>query len=156
MAGLCAPLSTLRRHPRGYRRMTRGQCGSLDLHCKRLALSTPCRSSRRTENLEKKIPHIKRKDLQKTAVELLATVEEIERLKPAAETFRHNNLTQMEKILNVQEIDKLKVAALHFFRVLASATGGVYPLPEPGRLGNVVYFTQEEADAPLSVGDLRG
>src|ERR1700720_431694 len=51
MAGLCAPLSTLRRHPRGYRRMTRGQCGSLDLHCKRLALSTPCRSSRRTENL---------------------------------------------------------------------------------------------------------
>src|ERR1700731_2194964 len=52
MAGLCAPLSTLRRHPRGYRRMTRGQCGSLDLHCKRLALSTPCRSSRRTENQE--------------------------------------------------------------------------------------------------------
>ena len=31
--------------------MTRGQCGSLDLHCKRLALSTPCRSSRRTEIL---------------------------------------------------------------------------------------------------------
>ncbi len=29
--------------------MTRGQCGSLHLHCKRLALSTPCRSSRRTE-----------------------------------------------------------------------------------------------------------
>src|SRR6266446_6056445 len=27
MAGLCAPLSTLRQHPRGYRRMTRGQCG---------------------------------------------------------------------------------------------------------------------------------
>src|SRR6202030_3454758 len=52
MAGLCAPLSTLRRHPRGYRRMTRGQCGSLDLHCKRLALSTPCRSSRRTEILD--------------------------------------------------------------------------------------------------------
>src|SRR5580693_6403388 len=52
MAGLCAPLSTLRRHPRGYRRMTRGQCGSLDLHCKRLALSTPCRSSRRTDILE--------------------------------------------------------------------------------------------------------
>src|SRR5271165_1761211 len=52
MAGLCAPLSTLRRHPRGYRRMTRGQCGSLDLHCKRLALSTPCRSSRRTKILD--------------------------------------------------------------------------------------------------------
>src|SRR4051794_13323920 len=52
MAGLCAPLSTLRRHPRGYRRMTRGQCGSLDLHCERLALSTPCRSSRRAKILD--------------------------------------------------------------------------------------------------------
>src|SRR5271165_2056875 len=52
MAGLCAPLSTLRQHPRGYRRMTRGQCGSLDLHCERLALSTPCRSSRRTKILD--------------------------------------------------------------------------------------------------------
>src|SRR3954447_26808961 len=53
MAGLCAPLSTLRRHPRGYWSMTRGQCGSLHLHCERLALSTPCRSSRRTRNHEK-------------------------------------------------------------------------------------------------------
>ena len=49
MAGLCAPLSTLRRHPRGCRRMARGQCGSLHLHCEGLALSTPCRSSRRTK-----------------------------------------------------------------------------------------------------------
>src|SRR5215831_16867632 len=44
MAGLCAPLSTLRRNPRGQLRMTRGRCGSLILHRKRLALSTPCRS----------------------------------------------------------------------------------------------------------------
>src|ERR1700694_1065781 len=44
MAGLCAPLSTLRRNPRGQLRMTRGRCGSLLLHRKRLALSTPCRS----------------------------------------------------------------------------------------------------------------
>src|SRR5215831_6516440 len=44
MAGLCAPLSTLRRDPRGQLRMTRGRCGSLILHRKRLALSTPCRS----------------------------------------------------------------------------------------------------------------
>src|SRR5258707_9365613 len=41
---LCAPLSTLHRHPHGGRCMTRGQCGLLDLHWKRLALSTPCRS----------------------------------------------------------------------------------------------------------------
>src|SRR3977135_2299634 len=38
------PLSTLRRNPRGQLRMTRGRCGSLLLHRKRLALSTPCRS----------------------------------------------------------------------------------------------------------------
>ena len=35
---------TLRRHPRGSRRMTWGRCGSLRLHRKGLAPSTPCRS----------------------------------------------------------------------------------------------------------------
>jgi len=44
MAGLCAPLSTLRRDPRGPLRMTRGRRGSLLLHRKGLAPSTPCRS----------------------------------------------------------------------------------------------------------------
>src|SRR6476619_2480117 len=44
MAGLCAPLSTLRRGPRGHLRMTRGRCGSLLLHRDGLAPSTPCRS----------------------------------------------------------------------------------------------------------------
>jgi len=44
MAGLCAPLSTLRGCPREQPRMTRGQCGSLLLHCDGLAPSTPCRS----------------------------------------------------------------------------------------------------------------
>ena len=33
MAGLCVPLSTLRRRPRGRLRMTRGHCGSLLLQC---------------------------------------------------------------------------------------------------------------------------
>src|ERR1700757_3361051 len=60
MAGLCAPLSTLRQHPRRCRRMTRGQCGSLDLHCERLALSTPCRSSRRTAFLVYMLPPLPR------------------------------------------------------------------------------------------------
>ena len=41
---LCAPLSTLHQNPRGFQRMTRGQCGSLHLHWRRLALFTPCRS----------------------------------------------------------------------------------------------------------------
>jgi hypothetical protein len=44
MASLRAPLSTLRHALAGRRRMTRGQCGVLDLHCKGLAPSTPCRS----------------------------------------------------------------------------------------------------------------
>ena len=44
MAGLCVPLSTLRRGPRGHLRMTQGRCGSLLLHRKGLAPSTPCRS----------------------------------------------------------------------------------------------------------------
>src|SRR5262249_22161081 len=45
---LYAPLSTLRRHPRGYLRMTRGRCGSLVLHRNGLAPSTSCRPSRRS------------------------------------------------------------------------------------------------------------
>jgi Protein of unknown function (DUF1524) len=44
MAGLHAPLSTLRRGPHGQPRMTRGRCGSLLLHRKGLAPSTPYRS----------------------------------------------------------------------------------------------------------------
>src|SRR5215471_20561709 len=47
---LYAPLSTLRRHPRGYLRMTRGRCGSLVLHRNGLAPSTSCRPSRRSRS----------------------------------------------------------------------------------------------------------
>jgi hypothetical protein len=46
---LYVPLSTLRVLPHGCdTRMTRGQCGSLLLHCNGLSPSTSCRSSRRT------------------------------------------------------------------------------------------------------------
>jgi hypothetical protein len=44
MSGLRTPLSTLRIDPRGPLRMTRGRCGSLNLHRKGLAPSTSCRS----------------------------------------------------------------------------------------------------------------
>ena len=44
MAGLYAPLPTLRRYPRGCLRTARGRCGSLLLHRNGLAPSTPCRS----------------------------------------------------------------------------------------------------------------
>ena len=43
MAGLCAPLPTLRRHPRGCPRTARGRCGSLLLHRSGLPPPTPCR-----------------------------------------------------------------------------------------------------------------
>src|SRR5271165_4357968 len=43
MAGLCAPLPTLRRHPRGCQRTARGQCGLLLLHCSGLTPPTLCR-----------------------------------------------------------------------------------------------------------------
>src|SRR6266481_6294826 len=44
MAGLCPPLPTLRRRPRGRQRTARGRCGSLLLHRSGLAPPTPCRS----------------------------------------------------------------------------------------------------------------
>src|SRR5271165_394463 len=51
MAGLCAPLPTLRRHPRECQRTARGRCGSLLLHRGGLAPPTLCRFDRRTINL---------------------------------------------------------------------------------------------------------
>ena len=44
MAGLCAPLPTLRRRPRGRPRTARGRCGSLLLHGDELSPSVPCQS----------------------------------------------------------------------------------------------------------------
>jgi len=44
MAGLCAPLPTLRRRPRGRPRTARGRCGSLLLHRDGLSPSVPCQS----------------------------------------------------------------------------------------------------------------
>ena len=44
---LYVPLSTLRRSLAGSRRMTRGQCGSLLLHCTTLSFATPRRFNRR-------------------------------------------------------------------------------------------------------------
>src|SRR5260370_1168427 len=44
MAGLYAPLPTLRRRPRGRPRTARGRCGSLLLHRSGLSPPTPCRS----------------------------------------------------------------------------------------------------------------
>src|SRR5262252_5896013 len=44
MAGLYAPLPTLRRHPRGGLRTDQGRRGLLLLHCSGLSPHTPCQS----------------------------------------------------------------------------------------------------------------
>ena len=48
IAGLCAPLPTLRCHPHGLRRMTQGQRRSQLFHCSGLPPPTPCRFCQRT------------------------------------------------------------------------------------------------------------
>jgi hypothetical protein len=109
-------------------------------------LSTPAMFASIAEcrnTLQKEIPGIRRKSLQDTAVELLAVVEQIERRNP------------IKSDADIDAINSLKVAALHSFRVLAAATDGRYPLPESGKLGEAAYFTQDEAEAPLSLTDLR-
>jgi pimeloyl-ACP methyl ester carboxylesterase len=92
------------------------------------------------EIVGEQIPRIRSNDLQNEAMELLAAVEGIERMKAAPD---------------FEAINKLKLAALHSFRKLAELTHGSYPLPESGKLAEAVYFTQAEADAPLDIGDLR-
>lgn len=47
--GLHVPLSTLQAHPYGDAHMTRGQCGSLILHCTALASATPYQLSSTSE-----------------------------------------------------------------------------------------------------------
>jgi hypothetical protein len=95
------------------------------------------------ECLQRNIPNVRGKSLQDTAIELLATVEQMQRCKPLC------------GYSDLETINKLKLAALHSFRSLAAAIDGRYPLPERGNLAETVYFTQQEADAPLSVDDLR-
>jgi hypothetical protein len=57
VAGLCPPLPTLHRWPRGQRCTARGRCGSLLLHRVGLPPTTPCRSpgAQRFELLTPKI-----------------------------------------------------------------------------------------------------
>jgi hypothetical protein len=93
-----------------------------------------CRGTLQTE-----IPKIQSEELQDEAMELLAAVEGIERLKAKPDP---------------DSINKYKLAALQSFRQIAKATGGRYPLPRKGRLAEAVYFTQLEADAPLNIADL--
>ena len=92
------------------------------------------------ETIQNQIPEIQNKALLSETMELLATVEGIERLK---------NNPQPDPI------NKLKLATLHSFRKRAAAIGGSYPLPESGKLAEAAYFSKEQADAPLNYSDLK-
>jgi hypothetical protein len=94
------------------------------------------------EALQRNIPQIRRGDLRQTAVELLATIEQIERRNPI----------QSDDDLNA--INLLKLSALRAFRQLAAATGGSYSLPDSGKLAEAAYFTQSEADAAPALDEL--
>jgi hypothetical protein len=94
--------------------------------------------------INEQTPNIRSKELQQKAVNLLAAVENIVRAK--------EETTGPERL---KKINKLKVEALHSFRELADATNGSYILPRTGELGEGVYFTQAEADAPLNIEDLK-
>jgi len=89
------------------------------------------------------IPHIRSEKLQGIAVELLAVIDEILRRDP------------IRSSTDTEEINKLKLSALNAFRQLARATGGSYPLPEPGKLAERSYFTREEADQPPGIEEIR-
>ena len=91
------------------------------------------------QTIDSEIQNIQDKKLQEEAMNLLAAVEGIERLRGQPD---------------VDLINKWKLAALHSFRLLAEATGGSYPLPKAGELAVGFYFTQEESDAPLDTKDL--
>jgi len=92
--------------------------------------------------VQQSIPKISNPDLQQTAIDLLTVLEGILRRK-------------VDPITHLDEINDLKLQALHAFRLLADATGGRYALPRAGSLGETAYFTQEEADNPPSLRDLR-
>ncbi|HWS17226.1 MAG TPA: hypothetical protein VN223_04390, partial [Candidatus Elarobacter sp.] len=94
------------------------------------------------ETIESNIPKIHRKDLQSIAVELLGTVEAILRKNPdSAEDW--------------PAINALKLKSLEAFKKLADATGGNYPLPDRGKLAASAYFTNEEAEKPPSLEDIK-
>jgi hypothetical protein len=91
--------------------------------------------------LQTNIPKMKRTNEQDIAIQLLANVETIERLNPPSyEDFA--------------KINALKLQALHNFRNLANLSGAAFPLPDIGKLGESVYFTKQEADAPLTEQDI--
>ena len=90
--------------------------------------------------VQQSIPGIANPDLQQTTIDLMAIL---------------GGIVNRKANPDANEINTLKLQALHAFQILADATGGRYALPKSGRLGETVYFTQEETDHPPSLKDLQ-
>src|SRR5690606_16559159 len=71
------PLSTLRRRPCEWLRMTRGRCGSLLLHRMTLSFTTPCRFDRRTGEGSMKIVMRDGRVFQGTALQIVKAMQNI-------------------------------------------------------------------------------
>jgi hypothetical protein len=89
------------------------------------------------KTVEGSIPNIHNTNLRSTAVDLLASIDDILRKKPKDNTPLSAD--------DMRQIDKLKLRALNGFLVLARATGGTYELPDAGHLAESAYFTKDEA-----------
>src|SRR5438132_3946475 len=113
MAGLCAPLSTLRQYPHGYLRMTRGRCGSLLLHRDGLAPSTPCRSpgalrsTRRTDipRIGGHVSKVPKGDLSKREVHYVSQVvsKNCRPKCPGSAVQHHQQATYHHSLANIPE-----------------------------------------------------
>jgi predicted acylesterase/phospholipase RssA len=96
------------------------------------------------DSVQKHRHEIKGKDLQQDATQLIGVIDNIERL-------GRDNRADRDNAINLQ-----KLTAVSYFRQLAAATGRTYTIPDEGKLVlEFHYLRPEEADAPLSKGDLR-
>ena len=98
--------------------------------------------------IQNNLLHISDPEQEDIALQLSAIIDNIELIH---NKHRHSGLLAGEEIHN---IDILKVNALHLFRRLTAMVNLNYPLPDEGSLARSNYFTQKEADAPLSLDDI--
>jgi hypothetical protein len=102
--------------------------------------------------VEKEIPNIRSQPLQRTAQELFAALDQIDRYRSKILAGGWPYLREDQSDFNA--VNVLKLAAVSSLRKLAASTGNSYPLPAPGTLGSAFFFNENDANAPPSEGDL--
>lgn len=96
------------------------------------------------KEVQSRIPALKSEESRAVAVELLSILEVIGTFAGRPPAYE-----------DAGKINDLKRAALGQFRKLADLVGATYVLPEPGTLGEAIYFTAVEAGAPPSLAELK-